>query len=80
MGEEWLTQGRTHGIMGFFVPAVWSGRGRGGGGDRQQDAPPRQPRQLPAETLLPLKGDQGSATVAAASAAAAAPGLPATCL
>lgn len=42
-----------------------------------QDVPPQRPWQLTAKALLPLKGDQGSAALAAAPAAAAPAGLPA---
>lgn len=42
-----------------------------------QDVPPQRPWQLTTKALLPLKGDQGSAALAAAPAAAAASSLPA---
>ncbi|PNI83755.1 SYNE2 isoform 5 [Pan troglodytes] len=60
----------------FLYPAVQSSENyRRRGGDREQG-----PRQHTATALLPLKGDPGSPTPAAAPPAAAAPGLPAALL
>uniref|UniRef100_A0A2I2ZCA7 Spectrin repeat containing nuclear envelope protein 2 n=1 Tax=Gorilla gorilla gorilla TaxID=9595 RepID=A0A2I2ZCA7_GORGO len=60
----------------FLYPAVQSSENyRRRGGDREQG-----PQQHTATALLPLKGDPGSPTPAAAPPATAAPGLPAALL